>query len=156
MLADIEVSGSYFGIVVDGFVVVRCVGRGSFGNGFTATRSAISDSIARGNFTHGFSVTDTVISHSNATGNNWDGFNTSSSTVVDNVANANGHFGIEASSATLSGSNTLLNNTMGDVTGPVTSQHNNCVRAALAEARQNEPSPKERQAQSPYLTGTPA
>ena len=35
LLADIEVSGSYFGIVVDGFVVVRCVGRGSFGNGIT-------------------------------------------------------------------------------------------------------------------------
>lgn len=125
LLTDIEVYGTFAGIIVDGFAVVRCVARGNFGNGITATKSTISDSIASGNVTHGFGVTDSVVSHSTAIGNAVDGFFASNSNLVGNVANGNTAYGIEASSATLSGSNTLLNNTKGSVTGPVTSQNNN-------------------------------
>jgi hypothetical protein len=125
LLADIEASATYGGISVDGFVVVRCVSRGNFAPGFTATNSTISDSIARGNVTGGFAVTDSVVSHSTASGNGGSGFYPSNSNLAGNVANRNTGYGIEASSATLSGSNTLLNNTKGSVTGPVTSQNNN-------------------------------
>ena len=57
--------------------------------------------------------------------NHGNGFSASNSNLVGNIANGNTGYGIDAASAILSGSNTILNNTKGDVTGSVTSQNNN-------------------------------
>ena len=95
------------------------------GTELRAARSTVSDSIATGNFTDGISVTDSVVSHSTANGNHGNGFSASNSNLVGNIANGNTGYGIDAASAILSGSNTILNNTKGDVTGSITSQNNN-------------------------------